>query len=171
MAVPKRIVELDLVPNTNEKSDQFGKYYARIHYIEPLNLRGLCDLISINGSPFTQDIVEGVVRRLRTSVVRVLSEGQGVKLDGIGTLRPTLENAKGGADDPESFNVTENVAGVHIRFIPEGDELDRITSREMMEKCVLRKTYKVSFTTITSGGKEVQIPVYTPIHKEDKPEP
>ena len=42
----------------------------------------------------------------------------------------------------------------------------------MKEKCVLRKTYKVSFTTIHSGDKDVQIPVYTPIHKENpQPEP
>ena len=150
MAVPKRVVELDLVPNNNEKSDTYGKYFARIHYIEPLNLRGVCDLIALSG---------------------VLSEGQGVKLDGLGTLRPTLENTKGGAESPDAFNVNENVAGVHIRFIPEGEELDRITSREMKNNCVLRKTYKVSYTTIKSGGKEVQIPVYTPVKKEDPEEP
>lgn len=171
MAVPKRVVELDLVPNNNEKSDTYGKYFARIHYIEPLNLRGVCDLIALSGSPYTRDIVSGVVTCLSTTIVRVLSEGQGVKLDGLGTLRPTLENTKGGAESPDAFNVNENVAGVHIRFIPEGEELDRITSREMKNNCVLRKTYKVSYTTIKTGGKEVQIPVYTPVKKEDPEEP
>jgi len=167
MAVLKRVIELDLVPNNNEKSDTYGKYYARIHFAEPLSLRGICEKIAAHGSPFTQDIVEGVTRCVRNTIVEVLSEGQGVKIDGLGTLRPTLENEKGGADSAEDFSVTEHVLGVHVRFIPEGEELDRLTSREMKKKCTLRKTYEVSYKTITHGGKSMQIPVYTPIVKPD----
>ena len=170
MAVVKRVVELDIVANPNKKSDYFGKYYARIHYIEPLNLRGLCEHILSHGSPFTRDVVEGVVTRLRNCIVELLSEGQGVKLDGLGTLRPTLENATGGADSIKDFNVTEHVTGVHVRFIPEGEELDRLTSREMMKNCVLRKTYEVTYSTIMHGGKEMKVPSYTPIKKPSSDE-
>lgn len=171
MATVKRVVELELVPNSNQKSDFYGQYYARIHYTEPLNLRGLCEHIASHGSPFTRDVVEGVVTRLRNCIVEILAEGQGIKLDGLGTLRPTLENTKGGADSAEEFNVNENVTGVHVRFIPEGEELDRLTSREMKDKCTLRKSYVVSFKTITHGGKPMKVPVLSPIVKEDEPEP
>ena len=115
--------------------------------------------------------MEGVVTRLRNCIVELLSEGQGVKLDGLGTLRPTLENATGGADSIKDFNVTEHVTGVHVRFIPEGEELDRLTSREMMKNCVLRKTYEVTYSTIVHGGKEMKIPSYTPIKKPSSDEP
>ena len=40
----------------------------------------------------------------------------------------------------------------------------------MKEKCTLRKTYEVSFKTITHGGKSMQIPVFTPIIEQD-PQP
>ena len=170
VATSKQVVELDLVPNNNEKSDSFGKFFARIHHTEPLNLRGLCEYIESNGTPFTRDIVEGVVTRLRNAIVFFLSSGRGIKLDSLGTLVPTIENKTGGADSAREVNVTENVVGVHIRFIPEGEELDRITSRQMKEKCTLRKTYEVSFKTITHGGKSMQIPVFTPIIEQD-PQP
>ena len=71
------------------------------------------------------------------------------------------------ADSARDYNVTEGVIGVHIRFIPEGEELDRITSRQMKSMCTLRKTYEVSFKTITHGGKSMQIPVYSPIVESD----
>ena len=163
-------LKVNLRKNNNEKSDQFGKYYAELERKRTLSLKGLAKHISDHGTPFTRDIVEGVVTRLRNAIVFFLSSGRGIKLDSLGTLVPTIENKTGGADSAREFNVTENVVGVHIRFIPEGEELDRITSRQMKEKCTLRKTYEVSFKTITHGGKSMQIPVFTPIIEQD-PQP
>ena len=167
MATVKRVVDVDLVPNTNEKSDQFGKYYGRIHYEEPINLRGLCEHIVGHGSLFTRDVVDGVAIRMRDCIIELVSTGVGVKIDGLGTFRPTLENAKGGVSNPEDFNCAKDIVGVHVRFIPENASLDRITSRAFAENCILRKSYVVSFKTITHKGKQVQIPVYTPIISED----
>ena len=163
-------LKVNLRKNNNEKSDQFGKYYAELERKRTLSLKGLAKHISDHGTPFTRDIVEGVVTRLRNAIVFFLSSGRGIKLDSLGTLVPTIENKTGGADSAREFNVTENVVGVHIRFIPEGEELDRITSRQMKAKCTLRKTYEVSFKTITHGGKSMQIPVFTPIIEQD-PQP
>lgn len=163
-------LKVNLRKNNNEKSDQFGKYYAELERKRTLSLKGLAKHIADHGTPFTRDIVEGVVTRLRNAIVFFLSSGRGIKLDSLGTLVPTIENKTGGADSAREFNVTENVVGVHIRFIPEGEELDRITSRQMKEKCTLRKTYEVSFKTITHGGKSMQIPVFTPIIEQD-PQP
>jgi hypothetical protein len=170
MATERQVVEVDIVTNENRKSDYFGKKYGRIHYTEPINMRGVCDMINSNGSPWTRDIIDGVFIRYRNCVVDLLSQGIGVKIDGLGTLRPTLENAHGGADSVEDFNVNEHITGVHVRFIPEGDELDRITSREMKKKCVLRKTYEVEYREITVDGKPKKIPIYVPI-KGNKPDP
>lgn len=172
MATVKQVVEVDVVTNDNRKSDYYGKKYGRIHYTEPINMRGVCDIINSNGSPWTRDIIDGVFIRYRNCVVDLLSQGIGVKIDGLGTLRPTLENAHGGADTVEEFNVNEHITGVHIRFIPEGEELDRLTSREMKKKCELRKTYEVEYREITTGGETKKIPIYVPIHEEDEnPDP
>lgn len=66
--------------------------------------------------------------------------------------------------------MNEHITGVHVRFIPEGMELDRITSREMKKKCVLRKTYEVEYREITVEGKTKKIPIYVPI-KGNNPDP
>ena len=156
MANVKRTIKIDLVANSNRKSDYYGKVYGRIHFEEPLN---------------TRDIVQGVTIRLRDCIVELLSEGVGVKIDGLGTFRPTLQNTKGGADSAQEWDVQEHTEGVHIRFIPEGDKLDRITSKAMLDKCVLEKAYEVTYKEVTVGGKPKKVPVYTPIVTEDEEEP
>ena len=172
MATIKKTIKVDVYPNTNRKSDYYGKVYGRIHYEEPLNLRGLVEHIMNHGTPYTRDIVQGVTTRLRDCIVELLSEGQGVKIDGLGTFRPTLQNVKGGADSVTEWDIQQNVEGIHVRFIPEGEKLDRITSKAMLDKCVLEKAYEVSYKEITSGGKPKKVPVYTPIVKQDaEPEP
>ena len=171
MANVKRTIKIDCVTNSNRKSDYYGKVYGRIHFEEPLNLRGLVEHIMGHGTPYTRDIVQGVTIRLRDCIVELLSEGQGVKIDGLGTFRPTLLNVKGGADSVSEWNVQENVEGVRVRFIPEGEKLDRITHKAMLDKCVLEKTYEVTYKEITSGGKPKKVPVYTPIVTEDEEQP
>ena len=172
MANVKKTVKIDLVANGNRKSDYFGKVYGRIHFEEPLNLRGLVEHILTHGTPYTRDIVQGVTIRLRDCIVELLSEGTGVKIDGLGTFRPTLQNTKGGADSAQDWNVQEHTEGVHIRFIPEGQKLDRITSRAMLDKCVLEKAYEVTYKEVTVGGKPKKVPVYTPVVTPDEqPEP
>ena len=172
MATVKAIVDLDVVTNNDRKSDYYGKSYARIHQKEPINLRGLCLMAASGGTPFTEDVLLGCVKLLTRVAVDQLSIGQAVKIDGLGTLRPTIENAHGGADSPSDYNVNVHVEGVHVRFIPEGDKLDRITSRAMKEKCILRKTYEVTYREVTVGGKPKKVPVYSPIVvPDDDPEP
>ena len=65
MANVRKTIELDVVMNNNEKSDQYGKYYGRVHAVEALNLRGLVDHIMSHGTPYTRDMVTGIVIRLR----------------------------------------------------------------------------------------------------------
>lgn len=168
MATQQTIVDLDIYTNNNEKSDNYGKSFARIHYKEPVNLRGICLHIASHGSPYTVDTMEGVVKSVITATLEKITEGQGVKIDGFGTFRPTIENTPGGAESATDFNVEENVVGVHIRFIPENEKFERITSRKFLEKCILRKAYEVTYKTIRYKGKEVQVPVYSAIISEDK---
>ena len=82
-----------------------------------------------------------------------------------------IDNTPGCADSAYDFNVEENVVGVHIRFIPENEKFEQITSRKFMEKCVLRKAYEVTYKTVTHNSKPMKVPVYSPIVLEDGDEP
>ena len=162
MANVRKTIELDVVMNNNEKSDQFGKYYGRVHAVEALNLRGLVDHIMSHGTPYTRDMVTGIVIRLRDCMVEFLSEGTPIKIDGLGTFKLTLENSKNGAETADDWNVQENAEALHIRFIPEGEKLDRLTSKAFLGQCELEKKYLVTYTNVTKDGKTYRKPQYTP---------
>jgi len=171
MATAKKSIPLDIVKNTDAKSAQYGKFYARIHSQEPLSLRGLIEHIMTHGSQYTRDVVTGIVIRLRDCMVELLSEGTPIKLDGIGTFRPTLANEKGGATSLEAWNVEEHAKGLHIRFIPEGEKFDRLTSKAFLSQCQLEKKYEVTYQTYQKDGKTYKKPTFTPIGKGTEVEP
>ena len=121
------------------------KVFPKLETYSQKSLDDLVKYVRGHGAPFSAGTIEGVVTTLMEAAVVWLSNGHTVKIDGLGTLRPTIENAHGGADSPSDYNVNVHVEGVHVRFIPEGEKLDRITSRAMKEKCILRKTYEVTY--------------------------
>ena len=171
MATNKIEMAVDLVKNTNQKSDYFGKYYGRAVRVSTLNTRGLSEHIAQHGSVWTIDIVEGILRKLATCVPELVGQGVAVKLDGLGTFFPTLENKKEGADTVEDFDVAENIVGVHIRYTPEGEELDRITSRAFKEKVQLKPRSVVEITKTTVDGKVKRTQRYTPVDQWVEPQP
>ena len=171
MATNKIEMAVDLVKNTNQKSDYFGKYYGRAVRVSTLNTRGLSEHISQHGSIWTVDIVEGILRKLASCVPELVGQGVAVKLDGLGTFFPTLENKKEGADTVEDFDVAENIVGVHIRYTPEGEELDRITSRAFKEKVQLKPRSVVEITKTTVDGKVKRTQRYTPVDQWVEPTP
>ena len=97
MADNKTPLRIDLVKNSNQKSDYFGHYYGRVARVATLSTRAFAQHIADHGSIFTLDIVTGVLRKLTDCLIEQLAEGKGVKLDGIGTFYPTAKNVKEGA--------------------------------------------------------------------------
>ena len=55
MATNKIEMHVDLVRNTNQKSDYYGKYYGRAVRTSTLNTRGLSEHISQHGSAGEQE--------------------------------------------------------------------------------------------------------------------
>ncbi len=148
-------LKVNLRKNNNEKSDQFGKYYAELERKRTLSLKGLAKHIADHGSIFTRDVIEGVLSKLTQCVPELLSQGVPVKLDGLGTFYPTIENKKNGVSYSElkagGIDPNEVVKGVHVRFQPEDSELDKITSRKFKEDCSLELTYVVGGESVTRG--------------------
>ena len=90
--------------------------------------------ISEHGSVFTEDVVEGVMKKFKTCLLEMLLESKKVKINGLGTFYLTAECAKGGADKEEDFNVNQHLAALHIRFLPDQTAEDNISSREFIKK-------------------------------------
>ena len=123
--------------NQNVQSAAYGKYYPEAYPPETLSLRGLIERVAFDQSVYSRDIVEGVIQKLTRVMVELLTGGQPVKWDGLGTFTPKIESVKGGVTEAQlkagSVSVRDTIEGVHIRFIPENEKGEELTSRRMKD--------------------------------------
>ena len=135
---------LVLRQNRNSFNSGYGKYYTERAQVKTISTRGLCDHMASHQSIYSRDVIEGVITKMRNCLVELLSEGNPVKLDGLGTLDPMVESTKNGISERDilegKYNPQNQIAGIHIRFLPEGTQDDKLTSRVFKDKC--------SFTTL-----------------------
>ena len=124
----------EVYQNQNEHNSAYGKWYGRVKYLESLNTRKLSNHIAEHGSIYTPDIVYGVMEKFRSCLLEMLLNSKKVKIEGLGTFYTTMECTKGGAVTPEKFNVNKNVKGLHIRFLPEQEQEQNISSREFLKQ-------------------------------------
>jgi predicted histone-like DNA-binding protein len=131
----------------DSESVMYGKWYARLKSIETLTMSKLAKHISEHGSVFTEDVVEGVMKKFRACLLEMLLESKKVKVAGLGTFYLTCECQKGGADKEEDFNVNQHLKALHIRFLPDQAQEDNLSSREFIKKAEF-----VNVKSLLSGG-------------------
>ena len=124
----------EVYQNQNEHSSAFGKWYGRVKYLESLNTRKLANHISEHGSIYTPDVVYGVLEKFRSCLLEMLLNSKKVKIEGLGTFYTTLECKKGGALTKDKFNISSNIDGLHIRFLPEQEQEQNISSRQFLKQ-------------------------------------
>lgn len=137
MATNKRQVDIVLYQNRNEESKAYGKWYARIMQRQVLTDRALAEHIASHGSPYTVDVILGVLTELAQCSLEMLAQGMGVQLDGLGIFYPSLRNTKLGADNDVDWNVNTHVKGVAIKFRPSSTDLEDLTSKNFRDNCKL----------------------------------
>ena len=118
----------------DSESVMYGKWYARLKSIETMSMGKLAKHISEHGSVFTEDVVEGVMKKVKTCLVEMLLESKKVKIAGLGTFYLTCECQKGGAEKAADFSVNQHLKALHIRFLPDQTEEDNLSSREFIKK-------------------------------------
>ena len=133
----------------DSESVMYGKWYARLKSIETLSLIKVAKHISEHGSVFTEDVVEGVLKKFKSCLIEMLLDSKKVKIAGLGTFYLTCECTKGGADKEEDFNVNQHLEALHIRFLPDQTEEDNLSSREFIKKADF-----VNVKSLLSSGKD-----------------
>lgn len=140
-----------LKQNKNDESVAFGKYFAEAFGLNsPLSLKGLCNRVAMDQSVFTPEIAKGVIMKLTTDMVELLESGNSIKWDGLGTFRPTVESL--GVASPADYDVNRDVKGIHVRFVPENERGESMTSRKFAESLTFsqygtKNTQKVQTAT------------------------
>ena len=122
--------------------------------------------MSEHGGLVTYEFMQLVLAAIVKCLKEMMSQGQPVKLDGLGTFRPTVTSVKNGAASIEealTMGVNNMVAGVNFVFIPENAQGEEITSKKFKEQCSLQFAYLVETIKKTINGKEKSYTLRTPL--------
>ena len=138
---------INLRQNTNDDSTAFGKWFAEVDSKEPLNLKGFAKHMTSHGK----------IADYQMCVLVLLSQGQPVKLDGLGTFSPSVDGQKQGKNDIESAvaaGADAMINGIKINFSPENTKGEKLTSRAFKEQCIFEYGYVVQSEIRTINGKQ-----------------
>ena len=145
------VMAINIRQNKNALSKTFGHYFAEAANRQTLSTYGLAKHISGHASLVDENTLRLVLGQLAQCMIELLSQGVPVKLDGLGTFRPTVQNVPGGTatlEDAQAMGAAGLVEGIHIRFYPEGEDLRDITFKELKKKCALRLDNVVESTAV-----------------------
>ena len=109
-------------------------YYAKAVSLETLSQRDMARHISSHGSPYTVDVVMGVLEAYRNCLIEQLLESKKVKVDGLGTFYVTIANKEGGEKDITKFNISNIAQGLRLRFLPDASQEENLSSKEFLKK-------------------------------------
>ena len=119
---------------TDANWEQKASYYAKAVSLETLSLRDMAKHIASHGSPYTVDVVMGVLEAFRSCCIEQLLESKKVKVEGLGTFYVTIANKEGGEKDITKFNIATMATGLRLRFLPETTTEENLSSKEFLKK-------------------------------------
>ena len=111
----KKVARIVTIGKQGEKRQKVQKTYGKIIYRGTLKLTDMAEHIMKHGSVYTEDVVYGVITKLKNCIQKMLADGYKVKLDGIGTLYPVLTSQ--GVDDAKDFSAQENITRLGVSFL------------------------------------------------------
>jgi predicted histone-like DNA-binding protein len=153
MAVRKIAFPIVAYQNKNDDSPAFGKWFWKAWQPQTLSLRGLLSMIAFDQSVYSNDIVEGVLQKLTTTMVEQLKAGQPVKWDGLGTFMPALDCRKQGVGEATAVSVAQ-INGVRSNFIPENANGEELTSKKFKETITFNRVGWIETQKVTPQGKK-----------------
>ena len=119
---------------TDANWEASAAYYAKAVGLETLSLRDMAKHITSHGSPYTVDVVMGVLEAYRNCLIEQLLESKKVKVEGLGTFYVTIANKEGGEKDLEKFNIGTIAQGLRLRFLPDASQEENLSSKEFLKK-------------------------------------
>lgn len=174
-------IKVALRQNRNTKSAAYGKYYAEVQNNETLSTRGLLEHIMSHGLGYPRSIVQGVLAQLAECLTELILQGQPVKLDGFGTFKLEVKTSgEGGWPASEvkpGMDIRSRIAGLHLVVIPDGTELDKLTSTANLERASIQNLGVVTWLDsgkVDSEGNPLAAKAYMDLSTfaaENAPEP
>ena len=161
---------VNLRKNIVEGSKMEGRYYPEAESKEALTTKGFAKHVADHGGMVTYEFMQLVLASIVKCLKEMMSHGQPVKLDGLGTFRPTVTSIPGGAASIEEalrVGVNNLVQGVNFVFIPENAQGEEITSKKFKDQCSLQFAYLVETIKKKINGKDKSYTLRTPLSAWD----
>jgi hypothetical protein len=161
---------VNLRKNIVEGSKMEGRYYPEAESKEALTTKGFARHVADHGGMVTYEFMQLVLASIVKCLKEMMSHVQPVKLDGLGTFRPTVTSTPGGAASIEEalrVGVNNLVQGVNFVFIPENAQGEEITSKKFKDQCSLQFAYLVETVKKKINGKEKSYTLRTPLSAWD----
>ena len=171
--------QVNLRKNENTTSRAYGLYYFEAEKKEPLSLKGFARHMAEHGKLATYEMLVLVLQNVVSCMKELVTQGQPVKLDGLGIFYPSVETTKGGSRTVENAvaNLNSLIEGVHLRFRPEGEKEEKLTSKALKDMCVfeakdlIKTQYKMIDGKYRPYQERTPLATYAIAHAEPDPEP
>ena len=98
------MIKLNLYKNKIQGHKNFGKIYARAKNNDPIDIAGLSKHIHLHGSPYTRDVILGVLTKAASCIRELVLDGTPVKLADLCIFTPAVTTRP--ANDVDSFTLT-----------------------------------------------------------------
>ena len=157
---------INLRQNKNVENSAYGKFFAEVDTKEPLNLKGLAAHMAEHNKISTYEMIELVLGEMVKCMVHLLKEGQPIKLDGLGTLSPSVDGQGNGAAtiaEAVAAGASNMINGIRIVFTPENTDGEKLTSRAFKKECLFEWGYLVESIKRIVNGKERRFQNKTPL--------
>ena len=141
----KKIERKVTIGKKGEQRQQVQKTYGKIIYRGTLSLADMAEHIMKHGSVYTEDVVIGVITKLKTCMQEMLADGYKVKLDGIGTLYPVLSSK--GVDNAKDFSANEAITRLGISFLADQSKKSVYKASAMRQGATLSTQLYSELTT------------------------
>ena len=168
---------VNLRKNENSTSKNYGQYYPEVEPKEPMSLKGFARHLSEHGKLATYEMLVLVLQNIVSCMKELATQGQPVKLDGLGTFYPSIEGTGANSVEAAVNGLNDLIKGVHLRFLPEGVKGDELTSRKLKAQCHFEAYQLVKAHYKMIGGKKktyqtrVPLSTYAVQQAEEDPEP
>ena len=131
----KKIEKTVTTGKQGEARQKVKKTYGKIIYRGTLSLGDMAEHIMKHGTVYTEDVVIGVITKLKTCMQEMLADGYKVKLDGIGTLYPVLTSQ--GVLDGKDFSAQENITRLGVSFLADQSKKSQYKASAMKNATTL----------------------------------
>ena len=131
----KKIEKTVTTGKIGEERQKVKRTYGKIIYRGTLSLNDMAEHIMKHGTVYTEDVVIGVITKMKSCMQEMLADGYKVKLDGIGTLYPTLTSE--GVDDAKDFSAQENIVRVGVSFLADQSRKSQYKASAMKQNTTL----------------------------------